>query len=281
MTNTKNIIKPDFFSLVTHQLAIGFSQTDTIFSTASSFIYSLNDKTFLVTKWHNVSGRNPITGEPISETHSGVPDLFLTYFRLKDGNGKAELSKIYLYEDEEMIKPKWLIHPIYKEQVDVAVIELTTEEKYIYSSINKSNLDNDIPSEVGDECFVIGYPFEDFRYLGLPIWKKASIATEPTINEDQLPKILIDTATRSGLSGSPVIYQRTGLHNVGENRELNGDTIIGRIRGFLGVYSGRIGKGEIHAQLGIVWKEKVIEEIIDGQKAGNIEFQTGKKNNGL
>ena len=59
------------------------------------------------------------------------------------------------------------------------------------------------------------------------------------------------------------------------------NSLIGRIRGFLGVYSGRIGKGEIHAQLGIVWKSKVIEEIIIGQIRGNIEFQTGKKNNGL
>ena len=54
---------------------------------------------------------------------------------------------------------------------------------------------------------------------------------------------------------------------------LSDDTLIGRIRGFLGVYSGRIGNDELQAQLGIVWKKKVIEEIITGQTRGNTEFQ--------
>lgn len=280
MTEPKNIIKPDYLSLTTHQLAIGFTETDIIFSTGTGFIFFYSDKYYLITNWHNVTGRNPQTGEPISEKHAGIPNIFLTYLRIKNGNGKANLEKILLYEDEEMTKPKWLVHPVHKEKIDVVAIELKSNDEHVYSAINKSGFDNNIPPEVGDDCFIIGYPFEDFRYLGLPIWKRASISTEPTVNEDQLPKILVDTATRPGLSGSPVIYQRTGIHNMKDGL-LSGDSLIGRIRGFLGVYSGRIGKGEIHAQLGIVWKSKVIEEIIIGQTHGNIEFQTGRKNNGL
>ncbi|MCD4796104.1 MAG: hypothetical protein K8R49_02900 [Candidatus Cloacimonetes bacterium] len=269
----KNIIKPDYLSLVTHQIAIGLSETDTIFSTASSFLYNYNDKIYLITNWHNVSGRNPINYEPISNKHSGIPDIFLTYLRIKNSNGEAEKYKIDLYFDKEMSEPKWFIHPTYKEKVDVVAIELETDEKYIYSAINNADFNNEIPPKIGDETFVIGYPFFDFRYLGLPIWKKASIATEPAVNENQLPKILIDTATRPGLSGSPVVYQRTGIHNVGDEGKIKDDTIFGRIRGFLGIYSGRIGKGEIHAQLGIVWKKEVIEEIIKGKERGNIEFK--------
>jgi hypothetical protein len=34
---------------------------------------------------------------------------------------------------------------------------------------------------------------------------------------------------------------------------------------FLGVYSGRLGEDEFKAQLGIVWKKEVIEEIITGK----------------
>jgi len=280
MTESKNIIKPDYLSLTTHQLAIGFTETDIIFSTGTGFIFIYNDKYYLITNWHNVTGRNPQTGEPLSEKHAGIPNIFLTYIRIKNGNGQAKLEKIFLYEDEEMTKPKWFVHPDHKEKIDVVAIELNSNDEVVYSAINKSDFDNNIPPEVGDDCFIIGYPFEDFRYLGLPIWKRASISTEPTVNEDQLPKILVDTATRPGLSGSPVIYQRTGIHNMTDGL-LSDDSLIGRIRGFLGVYSGRIGKGEIHAQLGIVWKSKVIEEIIIGQTRGNIEFQTGKKNNGL
>lgn len=273
MSKKMNIIKPDFLSFVTQQIAIGFEETDTVFSTGSSFFYEYGKRMFLITNWHNATGRNPISGAPLSENHSGIPDVFITYLRLKKKNGHAELNKIKLYSDDQMEEPKWLVHPEHKEEVDVIALEIEKEEKYKYSAINKGDFEDDIPPEVGDECFVIGYPFEDFRYLGLPIWKKASIATEPSVNEDQLPKLLIDTATRPGLSGSPVVYQRIGIHKAGPDGQLKNDSLFGRIRGFLGIYSGRIGKGEIHAQLGIVWKEKVILEIIKGNLRSDIEFQ--------
>lgn len=37
---------------------------------------------------------------------------------------------------------------------------------------------------------------------------------------------------------------------------------------FLGVYSGRLGKGEMEAQLGVVWKASLLDEIIDGNVKG-------------
>jgi hypothetical protein len=277
----KNIIKPDFLSFTTQQLSIGLTETDCIFSTASGFLYSHKSRVYLITNWHNVTNRNPLTGEPISDKNGGIPDIFLTYLRLKDVNKGSEIQKIFLYEDAELAKPKWLIHPKYKENIDVVAIELEKLEKYRYFVINEVQFDDDIEPEIGDDCFVLGYPFSEMRYLGLPIWKRASIASEPSVNEDQLPKILIDTATRPGLSGSPVIYRRTGIHKMGENGQFNNDSIIGRIQGFLGIYSGRIGKGEIHAQLGIVWKRKVIDEIIEGNLKGDIDFQIGNKKNGL
>jgi len=46
--------------------------------------------------------------------------------------------------------------------------------------------------------------------------------------------------------------------------------IIGRIRNFIGIYSGRIGDDELKAQLGIVWKARVISEIIGAKKFGEI-----------
>lgn len=270
MRTQKNIINPDYLSRTTQQLAIGFEETGTIFSTASGFIYKLNERTFLITNWHNVTGRHAETGETLSE-HAGIPNFIYTYFRIKNGDGSSQRETIYLYEDDEMTKPKWLVHPTYKERVDVVAIELTTSDEFVYSPINSTRFDG-VEPYVGDDCFVIGYPFEEFRYLGLPIWKKASIATEPSVNEDQLPKTLIDTATRPGLSGSPVIYRSNGVHNTKDGK-LTSDSIIGTVCGFLGVYSGRIGKGEIHAQLGIVWKKNVIDEIINGNVFGDTEFQ--------
>jgi hypothetical protein len=56
----------------------------------------------------------------------------LTYVRIKNGNGQSKLETIFLYEDIEMTKPKWLVHPVYKEKVDVIAIELNINEEFIY-----------------------------------------------------------------------------------------------------------------------------------------------------
>lgn len=61
--------------------------------------------------------------------------------------------------------------------------------------------------------------------------------------------------------------QRVGIHGK-QGEALRGDEIIGRIRNFIGIYSGRIDRETEKAQLGIVWKPRVINEIIDGAKLG-------------
>lgn len=137
------------------------------------------------------------------------------------------------------------------------------------SPINKYSFDFN-PPEVGDDVFVLGYPFNLNGSREMPIWKRGSIATEPYFDLDNLPKVLIDTATRQGMSGSPVIFQRIGLIDNYIDENTISDISIGTIRGFLGIYSGRIGsKDELQAQLGIVWKKKVIDEIVLGKVLGN------------
>lgn len=262
-----NIIKPDQISLCTHHLMLGFRETDVILANATGFIYKLEKDFYLITNWHNMSGKNPITNEQIAE-HAGIPDIILTRFRDLNNPGTAYAVTIELYGDQEMANPKWLVHPIHKEKVDVIAIKI--EENLIKNRflipINKCDFDQKYYPEVSDTAFVIGYPFSDSLYGELPIWKKASIASEPKINVDQLPKMYIDTATRSGLSGSPVIWDRIGVHGLKKGK---GFDSIGRIRGFLGIYSGRIGSDEFQAQLGIVWKAPVIDEIIKGGVFGD------------
>lgn len=263
----KNIIKPDPLSLTTHHLHICF--TETVISSGSGFIYHSKNSFYLITNWHNVSGKNPLTNEYLSE-HKSIPDMISTMFREKGNPGTCHRENIKLYTDYDMLNPIWLIHPVYKNKVDVVAIPLdpTLKEKYDLFPINNLDFDSEYPPEVSDDVFIVGYPFSDITYLQMPIWKKGSIASEPNINLDQLPKLLIDTATRPGLSGSPVIYQRVGVHGL-ENGKFVDNSLIGRIREFLGIYSGRIGKDEFKAQLGIVWKKNVLNEIIESGLIGD------------
>lgn len=72
---------------------------------------------------------------------------------------------------------------------------------------------------------------------------------------------LVDTASRPGMSGAPVIL-----------RDWTNDYVDGAMRAFsdqpatnfLGVYSGRLHASTDEAQIGLVWHASFIEDIIAG-----------------
>lgn len=261
-------IIPNAVSLTTHHLHMCFRETDTVLSSGTAFVYARSDQHYLITNWHNVSGRNPLTGQCLSETLA-LPDMITTMFREAHNPGACRREQVEIYRDSRMAEPLWYEHPIHKSSVDVVAIPLPQEfvTKYRLFAINAISFDCGFKEEVADEAFVVGYPFFEMTYLQLPIWKRASIASEPDVDIDQLPKMFIDTATRPGLSGSPVVMRRIGIHGMKDGK-VAGTELIGEIRNLIGVYSGRVGDDEFKAQLGIVWKARVIDEIIDGMQLG-------------
>lgn len=265
-----NVIRPDPLSLAAHHLHAYVLATEEVLASSTGFIFAQGGHHYLITNWHNVTGVDPNTGLSISSV-GAFPSALSTVFRLRGKSGNWVRESLPLYADSLMLEPLWLEHPEYGSKVDVVALQLPQDlqQKYDLYAINRMPMDDGIALEVADEAFVIGFPFSEPTHIALPIWKKASIASEPTVNIDQLPKMLIDTATRPGLSGSPVIMQRVGIHGMRDGK-LAPDTTIGRVRCFVGVYSGRIGADELKAQLGIVWKDRVISEIINGGKRGSV-----------
>ena len=259
---------PDPVSFRAHHLHLFFRPTDLVISSGSGFVYQRHESLYLITNWHNVAGRNPETGQCLSETLA-IPDIVSLPVRLRENPGNWQREQIRLYSDNAMQNPAWLVHPTLRQKVDVVALPLRALERdqYRFFPINAVEFDDQFPTVVGDDAFVVGYPFHESPDGQWPIWKRASIATEPQVDVDGLPKLLIDTATRPGLSGSPVLMQRSGLHGV-VGLKLAPDTLIGTIRNFIGIYSGRVGADEVRAQLGIVWKKLVIDEIIDGATLG-------------
>ena len=72
-----------------------------------------------------------------------------------------------------------------------------------------------------------------------------------------LPLFLVDSRTRPGQSGSPVIIYASG----GMVAMENGDSAVfgGPVERLLGVYSGRVND---QSDLGFVWKVQVVIDII-------------------
>jgi len=142
--------------------------------------------------------------------------------------------------------------------VDVAVLPIEPDERFIAAP--KNDLENAPPIDfepiIGKEVFVLGYPFGQLaiRLSPLPIWKRASIATELAYLVEELPMFLVDTATRMGMSGSPVVF------------------ILGEFQQFLGVYSGRIGAEDLgDVQLGRFWRSNLVPQIINEGVPGDRE----------
>jgi hypothetical protein len=268
-------------TFATHYLRMLAFGTEKTMSTGTGFIYEYEDYLYLITNGHNVTRLNPQQDRRIIDS-AAFPSLISTKTRFinptnPDLIGITEPFVIDLYEDDEFKKPTWYIHPVKGYLIDVVAIPIGSCEKIPknikFFPINKFNFDTEYPPEVSDDVFILGYPFNITGKLELPVWKRGTIASEPAVPIDDLPKMFVDTATRSGMSGSPVIMKRTGIHGF-DGKQRTGKEIIGTIYNFIGIYSGRIGADdEFQAQLGVVWSEEVILEILKAKKKSDIKFQ--------
>ena len=61
-------------------------------ATGSCFLWALGERTFLVTNWHNLTGRNPLTGSLMSTT-GAVPDRVV--FRVFKRVSEPDSSGLY------------------------------------------------------------------------------------------------------------------------------------------------------------------------------------------
>jgi hypothetical protein len=268
----------DNLSLTTKYLKM-IAPTGAIMSTATGFMYQVGTMVYLVTNGHNITRLNAQNGRRIIDSLAyPVKIEFGLRAVTPYDEGKIGISPttIDLYEDEDFTKPRWYIHPVHGYQVDVVVIPFVDVEGYNGNArlfpINFSDFVSGYDLAISNDVFILGYPLNLNGNSELPIWKRGSVATEPSMSLNNLPMYLIDTATRPGMSGSPVIMQRSGFHARG--KEIALDDLFGTIRLFAGIYSGRLGaENQVEAQLGIVWRPEVIDEIINGKIIGTVDFQ--------
>lgn len=234
----------------------------TLLSTATGYYWDVNGQVWLVTNWHVVTGRHPVTGEHQSAT-AGEPDLLkIDTFAGRNLNRRGQ-AVIKLRDDDGA--PTWREHARWRSAADVVGIPLGEIGQHVIPLNTMPQLDAHV--SVGNDVFVLGYP----RGIGperLAIWKRASIASEPDIDVDGCPLLLVDTATAKGMSGAPVIHRFRDLA-----REAGGSMIMGGDAfHLLGTYAGRLaGDSLAEVTLGRVWKARLLEEIARSGVEGSRE----------
>jgi len=235
----------DEFSLTT--VSIGLHLNGQPISKGTAFTWERENEHYLITDWHNVSDRDPNTDKHLSNK-AAEPNMLDGFFNTKGKNiGDKHLVRIRIRQDSDEVA--WLVHPTHKRKIDVVAIPLTGDfvSSIHFYSINKMG-SPDLLVGIGMDVFVLGYPFGPGK-AGLPVWKRGSIASEPDLVPHVENYLLVDTASRPGMSGSPVILRTYGTHvSPGEVT-----VAAGAANKFMGVYS-----------VGMVWSATFIDEIIDG-----------------
>jgi Trypsin-like peptidase domain len=252
----------DPWSFTALQIRMTFGQNE---SHGTGSIWSDKGRHFLVTNWHNFSGKNADTGRHLAIGNWEPNEVHVSFLQLTTGIGWQEHS-FPLYDKDS--NPLWFELPASDSDgacIDLAALEITLPDGCTARSPHLL-IQQSLKPEIGAEVFIIGYPFRR-EVIGLPIWKRASIASELQFPfPAQSAKFYVDTATRKGMSGSLVLQKVTGRWS-----DKRGNTVDNGVVAYqlLGVYSGRIGANcSGDAQLGLVWPKSLVEALLDKAMAG-------------
>jgi hypothetical protein len=226
---------------------------------ATGFLVKRGEAVFLATNWHVVSGRRTDTSESLHPS-GAIPDSLSIVHNVAGQLGSWTARVERLIDDDD--RPLWQEHPTHGRRVDAVALPLTDLGGVEAIGYDLSNPGPDTLLGAAGPVSVIGFPFGRTGGGAFGIWIQGTVATEPEIDFDDLPSFLIDSRTRPGQSGSPVIsYYAGGMVPMADG----GSAVFGGpVERFLGIYSGRINS---ESDLGFVWKLGAIRDIVEtGQR---------------
>ncbi len=266
---------------------------ETSLSTGTGVFYKKEDRYYIITAWHNVTGLNTESLNYL-DANNAVPNYIWVTFKHCFLQYYSNICiKIPLYDDDKAL---FYIHPDNWPRIDVVAIPFnplahhttkipldTGEYREVLISLNTESLAPgqcpirtvqdfcmsgeraktwlDIVS-VTEEVFIPSYPHNITDDMFSPVWKRATLASNPRDLWNRERKFLIDSASSSGMSGASVFYyDPSGLLRIGASRYQQSSPVAI----FAGVYVGRLGvTNKADPQVGTVWHPSLIDEIIDG-----------------
>lgn len=268
---------------------------ETILGNATGYIHRFAGYTGLITNWHVVAGRSPIDGLALDKKTLGIPNRISFHvavaFPQENGNELVHFREFSIPLCGSDGKPFWVDAKADDNQRDVALIPLdplipelknnrravraidggrvalpATKKVRRHEKIKREEIRHFFPP-IGSEVFVLGYPKGISSKTIFPIWKRASIASEPqigiTLNDvEHDDAFYIDALTKGGMSGSPVVYFAKPNDEMFTEDNIR-VTFNKKTPVLIGVYAGRDGVSneEYELALGRVWKVSLIEDL--------------------
>lgn len=234
-------------------------------SSATGFVAGRpdDDRLWVVTNWHVVTGRDPGTGQALNQQTGAVPDGLIIGHHLEGALGTWHFVNESIYDT--VGDPLWFEHPSHGRKVDVVALPITKRSRCAFVGFNPWEVGTALPIGIGRPLSVIGFPFGQTAGGLLPVWLQAWVASEPDIDFNDLPLLLVDARTRQGQSGSPVIAFAPGGPVPMDDGSLA--FLSGPVERFVGVYSGRINE---QSDIGLVWKRSALVDILDAETRGSV-----------
>lgn len=254
---------------------LSFDGKDSVIAHGTGFFWHHAGIDFVVTNWHVLSGRNPFTLELMSDK-AIIPDRIRIFgWEILTENGQVEFKRAsYTYALGEFGREAFAKPPmIGGKVVDIVALPVPPgfamtrgpdAEGYrklppIEPRVNMRAQDK-IATEAGDDCVLLGYPLANYSRSRLPIWKRGSIATDTNMAIDGSPAFLIDAATSSAMSGSPVFRRASTAPTVHPETK-----VVSQFHAvqFIGVYAGRLQSKELSAiNVGYCWFANQVDAAV-------------------
>jgi hypothetical protein len=213
---------------------------------ATGLLIVAQNRPFLVTNWHVVTGRHPDTEE--LNNVGAIPDRLRIWHRAVD-QGSPHLGVRPM--DEPLFaenRPRWF-EPANRRlseredpklAIDIILLPLIETGGCVTElGFGINHYTPEAYVEPGSALSIVGYPMGYFGFPNYPIWKTGHVASDIHGHPDQ-KHFLVDATTREGMSGSPVIAKN-------------------RLNPLLGIYSGRL-HGDV--EIGIVWRLGIVYNLL-------------------
>jgi hypothetical protein len=243
----------------------------------TGFVVRHGESYYLVTNWRVATGRDPVSGENLGLSDA-LPQRIMGWLHLDHEDHPNSLGwhawAWNLYDEND--RAQWYVHPEFGSQVDIAALPIDPPESINsghdrptrYFPYSLESVARPAALYPTSDVSIVGFPAGVIVGGKLPVWTRGTVATKPAASLNGNPAFLVDSRTRPGQSGSPVIG-----YWIGPRVLADGTTYVGGEDWELfGIYSGRTSPD---SDLGRVWRLDAIRQVIEGERRDSLVFDRG------
>lgn len=250
----------------------------------TGFIYlDRRQQHWLISNWHVFTGRRPDDPGVLLGNTAQSPFSVKIGLAVKDQN-LFKVQEFALYADGI---PLWRQHP-QGTIFDIAALPIQVGPEFEVTSIQDASIPQTGAIEPGFDLIVIGFPFEAGQDVPYPLWKRAMLSSEPSVQFFGSPQVLLDMSGTPGMSGSPVFVSHDGFLNTRDAVDAQARVDAGKSRlwdepelfdfsrekktvelEWIGVYAGSTGiKSLDQLQLGRMYAASAVDDVVNNGLPG-------------